>query len=100
MTYGALIWFTPEGRETAKLSLTRPLEVIQNRCLRTIAGAYRATPVPLLESETGIPPLRNHLAKLQAQYQLRKQNSPITKTIASACERIRNQLQGSRGRRR
>lgn len=71
LTYGALIWISPEGRSTTKLSLLRPLEIIQNRCLRVISGAYRATPIQLLESETGIPPLRNHLNTLQAQYQLR-----------------------------
>jgi hypothetical protein len=40
------------------------LEVIQNRRFRTISGAYRATPTQLLESETGILPLWDHLSML------------------------------------
>src|SRR5450755_1240857 len=100
LAYGTPIWFSPEGKEATKPSLIRPLKVIQNRCLRTIAGAYKATPILLLESETGILPVRTHFSKLQAQYQLRKQNSPVVRLITSACERIQRQLQGSRGRTR
>ena len=100
LAYGAPIWFSPEGKEATKPSLIRPLEVIQNRCLRTIAGAYRATPIPLLESETGVLPVRDYFSKLQAQYQLKKQNSLGEGLITSACERIQRQLQGSRGRTR
>ena len=100
LAYGSPIWFSPEGKEETKPSLIRPLETIQNRCLWTIAGAYKATPILLLESETGILPVRTHFSKLQAQYQLRKQNSPVVGLITSACERIQRQLQGSRGRTR
>jgi hypothetical protein len=92
LAYRTPIWFSPKGKEATKPSLIRPLEVIQNRCLRTVAGAYKATPIPLLESETGIPPVRSHFSKLQAQYQLRKQNSPMAGLITSACERIQRQL--------
>ena len=77
-----------KGKEATKPSLTRPLEVIQNRCLWTIAGAYEATPIPLLESETGILLVRDYFSKLQAQYQARKQNPPMAELITSACERI------------
>ena len=64
LAYGTPIWFSPEGKEATKRSLLRPLEVIQNRCLRTIAGAYKATPIPLLESETGFLPVRDYFSKL------------------------------------
>ena len=57
-----------------------------------VSGAYRATPIQLLESETGILPLRDYLAMLQAQYQLWKTDTPVAGLISSACERIRNQL--------
>ena len=98
LAYGTPIWFSPEGKEATKPSLIRPLEVIQNRCLWTIAGAYKATPIPLLESETSTLPVRDYFSKLQAQYQLWKQNTPVAGLITSACERIQRQLQGSRGR--
>ena len=63
------------------MEVLRPLETIQNRCLRAISGAYRATPIQLLESETGIPPLRSHLNIPQAQYQLRKPDTPIVELM-------------------
>ena len=100
LSYGVPIWFSPEGKEATKPSLLRPLEVIQNRCLRVVSGAYKATPIPLLESETNVLSVRDHFSQLQAQYQLRKQNSPVAGLISSACERIQRQLQGSKGRRR
>ena len=94
------IWFSPEGKEATKPSLLRPLEVVQNRCLRVVSGAYKATPIPQLESETNVLPVRDHFSKLQAQYQLRRLNTPIAGLATSACERIQRQLQGSRGRER
>jgi hypothetical protein len=100
LTYGAPIWFSPEGKDKTKLSLLRPLEVVQNCCLQMVSGAYRATPIQLLESETGILTLRDYLAMFQAQYQLQKTDTPVAELISSACEQIRNQLRGRRGRRR
>jgi hypothetical protein len=64
MTYGAPIWFSPIGKESTKANLVSKLELVQNRCLRTIAGAYKATPIPLLESETGVLPIRTYLSIL------------------------------------
>ena len=88
LAYRTPIWFLPKGKEATRPSLIHPLEVIQNHCLRTIARAYKATPILLLESETGILLTQDYFSKLQAQYQLRKQNSPIAGLITSACERI------------
>ena len=70
LSYGVPIWFSPEGKEATKPSLLRPLEVIQNRCLRVVSRAYKATPIPLLESKTNVLFVRDHFSKLQAQYQL------------------------------
>jgi hypothetical protein len=37
------------------------LQLIQNKCLRVVAGAYRATPTRSLEIETFTPPLDLYL---------------------------------------
>ena len=100
MTYGAPIWFSLAGTESTKANLIRKLEQTQNRCLRTIAGAYKATPTSLLESETGILPIRTYLSVLQAQYQARTKNTPVQALIKKTCKRIQTQLQGQQGCRR
>ena len=65
MEYGAQVWCKdPEGGLPAA-ALTKSLRVIQNQGLRRIAGAYKSTPIPCLENETGIPPLDLQLEKLR-----------------------------------
>lgn len=34
---------------------------MQNKCLRTVARAFKATPIPVLEAETFIAPIDSHL---------------------------------------
>ena len=67
---------------------------MQNRCLRTITGAYKAIPIPLLESETDILSMKAHLSMLQAQYQARTKDFPMRALVKKACKRIQTQLQG------
>jgi hypothetical protein len=43
------------------------LKVIQNRCLRTITGAFKATPTQVLEAEAGVMPIDIDLNHRQAQ---------------------------------
>ena len=72
MTYGSIVWHTPKDVNRNK-SITSNLAVIQNRCLRTVAGAFKATPIPVLEAETHIVPIDVYLDQLQAKarYRLR-----------------------------
>ncbi|KAI0999258.1 hypothetical protein K3495_g8939 [Podosphaera aphanis] len=65
MSYAAPIWF-PRAKPSAIVS---KLERIQSKCLRAISGAYKATPVHLLHSETFIPPLDLHLQHGAASFQ-------------------------------
>lgn len=46
---------------------------MQNKCLRTVTGAFKATPIPVLEAERFIAPIDVHLDQLQAKarYRLR-----------------------------
>lgn len=41
-----------------------PLQTVQNKCLRTIIGAYKTTNVQILEHEASVPPLDLHLEML------------------------------------
>ena len=51
LAYAAAVWHSPWEKTSSKIKST------QNKCLRTIAGAFKATPIPTLEAETFIPPI-------------------------------------------
>ena len=44
--------------------LIDPLQTVQNKCLRTITGAYKTTNVRVLEHEASVAPLDLHLEML------------------------------------
>ena len=58
MMYGVTVWGKGEKTHDIRQSTLKPLVTVQNKCLRKITGAYKRTPVPLLEKEAGIEPLR------------------------------------------
>ena len=99
MTYGSTIWHTPKEIKKSN-GISNKLAVIQNECLRTIAGAFKATPIPVLEAETYIAPIDIHLDQLQAQARHRLCQGGQRKFIINACNSIANKLRGRPGRKR
>lgn len=83
-----------------KTDIDSKLAVLQNRCLRIVASAFRATPVSILEVETHIAPMRIHLNQLQAQVRLRLRIESCAKYIADSCRIIVNKLRSRTDRRR
>lgn len=65
MTFGSALWHAPTGIKGARKDVTNKLAVVQNKCLRLVAGAYKATPIDVLHAETIVPPVREHLEMLQ-----------------------------------
>ena len=64
----------------------RKLDVVQNKILRTILGAFRSTPVPQLYFESGVIPLSIRCLWLGAKYLINlseNQNNPAFHTIFS-----------------
>ena len=59
---------TPRG-------IAKQLSTTQSSCLRVVAGAYRATPVRSLETETWVPPLDLYLNKRLADFEARLANT-------------------------
>ena len=53
--YGAAIWYAPQGIVTSRKHVDRKLEVLQNKNLRKVLGAYRAVESRILEKEADIP---------------------------------------------
>ena len=99
MTYGSTIWHTPKDIKKSN-GISNKLAVIQNKCLQTIAGAFKATPIPVLEAETYIAPIDIHLDQLQAQARHRLCQGGQNKFIINACNSIANKLKGRAGRKR
>ena len=65
MTYGSSIWHIP--KDIKKSSSSDKLAILQNKCLQTIAGVFKATLISILEAETFIAPIDIHLDQLQAK---------------------------------
>ena len=70
---------------------------MQNRCLQTIAGAFKAMPIPVLEAEMYIAPINTYLDHLQAEAQYQLQVRGQAKFIAKNCKTIANRLQDKSG---
>src|SRR6266576_454889 len=63
---------------------------MQNKCLRIVTGAFKATPLPELHHEAGVQPLDITMDSQVLAYQLSHIDTPASKTIEKECRRIRN----------
>ena len=97
ITYGAPIWHSITDIRARK-SQNQRCSTLQNIGLRTVSGAFRATPIPVLEAECTIPPIDLYMDSLHASFHQRLIRSKTQELINLACSRIRNQLRGRRGR--
>ena len=88
MAYGATAFHkvTEPGGNAA--GIAGSLRKEQTQCLRTVAGAYRATPVRALETETFIPPLDLYLNGRVAQFEGRIEESGMGQLIRDSCATI------------
>lgn len=102
LTYGSVIWHKPRdlGRKNHK-SIENQLAVEQSRCLRVIAGAYRATPSPMVHNEAQVFSMGLVLDKATLRNVGRRAKS-VQNTINKACDAIQQNLsrRGRRGRQR
>jgi hypothetical protein len=74
ITYGATVWYIPQGIITARKIIDKKLEVLQNKNLRRILGAYRAVGGRILEKESGIAPISTILTANIAKCYKKKTN--------------------------
>ena len=100
MTYGSAVWHAPPELKGLPRVVENKLSVIQNRCLRIVSGAYKATPIKALEAETVVAPIALHLQQLQAKLRYRMRSAGNTKFINKACTRIATKLQQKTGPKR
>jgi hypothetical protein len=99
ITFGCNAWYTPAGAKGYRKGIAAKLQSIQGKCLRTVAGAYKATSTEALEIETYIPPLDLFTEENVTRTSTKLITLRTRLTTQTAVERIRHQTRGSRGRR-
>src|SRR5438045_7670632 len=70
----------------------------QTRCLRTVAGAYKATPARSPETKTWVRPLDLYLNTRVAQFEKRLQGSRMGEFIRQSGVTVARALRQRRGR--
>jgi hypothetical protein len=104
LAYGSAVWHAPPTSEprarqkSAPKGVAAKLAGVQNKCLRVIAGAYKATPVAALEAETYTPPLDLYLDTKLAKFRQRHKQSGMEDLITKSCARIQTKLRMRGGR--
>lgn len=84
LSYGATAWHTPTQVGGTPRGVVRGLQATQTRCLRVVAGAYKATPNRNVESETWVPPLDLYLNRWVARTEQRLEETGMARLISSA----------------
>ena len=99
LAYRVVVQYTPTKRPNGKAQgLVAKLEKIQNKCLRVVAGVYRATPIHSLEVETCTPLLDLYLDSQLATFQKRLENLEVGRVIENSCNWIQARIRNRRGR--
>lgn len=89
ITYGAAAWHVPSASQGNPKGVARTIQPLQNDCLRTVAGAYKATRVRRLETEVWCPPIQLHLDRLVASFYQRLEITGMRRLIEQQCREVR-----------
>ena len=105
MTYAASVFTTREnvlgGKKGRGTGLVTRLQTEQNKCLRVITGAYRSTPVKVLEAESNCMPIGIVLAQRAASFDAKATaESGKWAETWNRCQRLVENARGVRRRRR
>lgn len=92
MTSGSAAWHSPAEVGKTSQAAESKMAVMQNKCLRMVAGALKATPAKALEAETHEAPLSLHLNCLQAKARARMMATGQSHVIAKQCKKIKEKL--------
>lgn len=94
MIYASPIWHRA-GSEPK--GIVKELSRIQNKCLRIISGAYRATAIDILEIETRILPLHIYLNYRTMCYSWRVMDTEAEEARLQSCQQIRGRIAAGSG---
>lgn len=81
--FGSEIWWKSGGK--GQQHLKDKLQVLQNKATRRILGAFRTTPVALLDVESALPPVEHRLTQAQRRYALRLLRLPASHPVVRRC---------------
>ena len=96
MTYGSQVWGVRHDGEPSKDKL---IQLVQNQCLRRIAGGYKRTPIAALERETAVPPIGLYMEARALQYAANTASYEVTKDIKNQVDLVWRRLRGNTKRR-
>src|SRR5436305_7585960 len=93
IAYGTGVIHDPNRPKVAQC-----LQTCQNKGLRRVLGAYKATPVRNLELEAFCPPLDLYFNKRLTDFEARLKTSGMRAKIDHACWKITGHLRNRQGR--
>jgi hypothetical protein len=93
LAYGFPVWFSLRDERANRNRLIYPLQTVQNKCLRTITGAYKMTNVQVLEHEASVALLDLHLEMLATNHVLRTEDSAGNQAVDGTCKAIDQRAQ-------
>jgi exonuclease III len=98
MDYGGPLWHRPRrgGKEAGQQ--TKKLDILQNKCLRLITGAFKATPIEVLEREANVYPRQDMLDAKLARHIERTIHTDEQEIVRTAVARIKRTIRPRRGR--
>jgi hypothetical protein len=100
LLYRAALWHRHTGKANKPKGIAAKLQKQQNQGLQTVLGAFKATPIRQLETESYVPPLDLWLNRRIARFQARMEHSGIAQKIRDACSTIRTRILSRTNRRR
>jgi hypothetical protein len=91
-------WFDPHYMLLYCKELWDKLLMVKNCCLRTVSGAYRATPVRIIQAKVRVPPPSLHMDGRQAKFCLRSGKSGMDRVIYESLVNVRQFVSCTRTR--
>ncbi|KAI7191628.1 hypothetical protein KC316_g5942 [Hortaea werneckii] len=93
LSYGCPVWFFLGDERANQNRLIYPLQTVQNKCLRSITGAYKTTNIQVLEHEASVSPLDLHLEMLAVNHVQRSENTAGNRAVEEARKAIDQRAQ-------
>lgn len=99
MVYGASIFHKPTEKGGKPQGPVRSLAGWQSKCLRVVTGAFRATPLRMVETEALIPPLDLYMNERVAETEKRFEAGRIASISRAAVSTVVKSMTNQRRRR-
>jgi hypothetical protein len=83
-------------RPTGPRGIAKKLATLENSCLRTVLGAYKATPARTLHLEAGIPPLDLYLNQRRLVFERKAEIGPLPAILQQASAKLQRRFKKRR----